>query len=55
VHGGAQLLNVRTREAEAGISLCIQSQPGLHSEFQANQVYRVCFKKKLPGCSGACL
>lgn len=33
--------NSRTQEAEAGRSLSVQSQPGLHSPFQARQSYMV--------------
>lgn len=30
-------------QAEAGRSLCFQSQPGLHCKFQASQIYMVIF------------
>ena len=37
-----------TQEAEAGGSLCVQGQPGLHREFQDGQGYivRPCLKKQ---------
>lgn len=33
-------------EYEAGTSLWVQSQPGLHGEFQASQGYSDCLKNK---------
>jgi hypothetical protein len=40
-------LNPSTKEARASGSLWIWGQPGLHTEFQASQVYlvRPCLKK----------
>jgi hypothetical protein len=39
--------NSRTQEAEAGGSLRVQGQPGVHSEFQDSQGYleRTCLKQ----------
>jgi hypothetical protein len=45
----AYIFNLRTQEAEEGRSLSVQSQPGLHNEFQSSQAYMVrpCSKKWL--------
>jgi len=37
----AQAFNTSIREAEAGGALWVQGQPGLHSEFQDSQSYKV--------------
>lgn len=37
----AHACNLMSQEAEAGASLWVQGQPGLHSELKANQNYKV--------------
>lgn len=44
------IFNLSTPEEEAGVYVWVPGQPGLYSEFQASQEYKVrpCLKKKEP-------
>lgn len=44
------IFNLSTPEEEAGVYVWVPGQPGLYTEFQASQEYKVrpCLKKKEP-------